>query len=1047
MSIIGKEGQSETTAIPCVYFQRGHCSRGTSCSFTHSMPPRHTEIFKDIKDTSFSKEFSTETSVIECAYFQRGNCSRGDSCTFFHSMPLQAEMLKDTKEISIISKEYSAETSEIPCVHFQRGYCSKGDQCTYNHSMVESSVQELLCVPNPPPCKFFSGGLCTKGDQCPFSHENSDGLPSSEPGGKLLICKFFLRGNCQQGDSCPFAHELLDECSHDLGDSVVSLPATVSIIESIGEEMLIGIGKSMQCRVGVGATIVDLKLVSRRHDTNRVCINGLSEAISDADIAKTLSIFGKVQEIIRRHSSYCYAMFEKPSAAEEAVRVLNGSTVKKSWNRYLKAKDDGIITMKLAALPGSVVTQHATVKVMWYAPTVTAFAHFYKHWQAEKVALQCNGLIVQEISISAKFQTPTRNQTTSFSVILTRVPLGITEDALKKAIFKSTLIKPISVTFDASTSDSHTGSSTNSNKQRSLTKQMECNLVRRRLELFGPLALFDLSKEGDPTDIKRKAIATFTSAADATNAVNSIRQDNVLVEAKGIKLFVERVFTAKFSVSLPIYEVVQREVVDLLANCSANVRYKLYPSGTIMVLRLTGDSSLSISTVKSRLQRIFKGEKVLKPVNEGDNSKRSSALWLDSFASAESKAAYKAIGLKTKTYILGSAKRREVVVYGESAARVEAQKALIAFTEDHRSIPIPATSLKAVLSAGISHIKSITGATNVSLDIIGKQMHIQGNKAVQDLATQYISSLSNTTSKKVAEGNESTGGDGSVCKRSGDTTVLCPICFGPPCESEEFVAGTNIVELSSCGHQYCRSCFNMWISQASSGDSSCRSAFPLKCYAQNCGVQLRMEDLKDFCGDSFASLVRASLDEFILNNIDSYQFCVSPDCENIHSNAERVSYCSECSVSICTKCKIEEHEGLTCQENQRAKAPPDQERNKILEDIFTLKCPRCRKAFLDFEGCFALKCSSCPCAFCAWCLSDCGDDAHPHVRSCALKPKDPGRTYFGTKKEFEESAKSRIIKELNAYLSSKEPAVRIVIRASLTDDLKDIDIPLSAIVV
>lgn len=82
MSIIGKEGHSETTAIPCAYFQRGHCSRGTSCSFTHSMPPRHTEIFKDIKDTSFSKEFSTETSVIECAYFQRGNCSRGDSCTF-----------------------------------------------------------------------------------------------------------------------------------------------------------------------------------------------------------------------------------------------------------------------------------------------------------------------------------------------------------------------------------------------------------------------------------------------------------------------------------------------------------------------------------------------------------------------------------------------------------------------------------------------------------------------------------------------------------------------------------------------------------------------------------------------------------------------------------------------------------------------------------------------------------------------------------------------------------------------------------------------------
>lgn len=890
-----------------------------------------------------------------------------------------------------------------------------------------------------------------------------DDVPASEPGdkkisGNISVCKFFLRGNCQLGDSCTFAHELLSENNQDIDNSVVSLPATVSIIESVGEETLVGIGKCVQCRLGLGAAIIDLKLVSRRHDTTRVCINGLSEAISDADIARTLGVFGNVQDIIRRHSTYCYAVFEKPSEAEEAVRALNGTSAKKAWIRhYAKVKNDGIITMKLAALPGSVVTQHATVKVMWYTPTITAWAHFDMKWQAKEAASRCEGLVIQDISVLAQFQTPNKNQTTSFSVILTRVPEGITADALKKAISKKSRIMPVSITFDSSTSGPHSSSS--SSKQRCLAKQEECNVVRRRLELFGPLALFDVSKGDDAHGTKRKAVATFTAADDATNAVNSILQNNVLVEAKSIKLFIERVFTAKFSVSLPIYEVVKKEVTDLLTNCSKNVRYKLFPSDTVMVLRLTGDSSLSISTVKSRLQRVFKGERVLKPCSDGDNNKRSSALWLDSFASIESKARFKAICSQTNTYILGSTKRREVTVFGESPARVEAQKALIAFTEEHFLIRVPAATLKAVLSAGISHIKTITGAASVSLDIIGKIMHVQGNTAVQELTTQFISSLSADSSSSsssydknlvvAASNNPTTENNNGFSKVSGDdaTTIFCPICFGPPCESEEFVSGTNIVRLSSCGHQYCRSCFNMWMSQSSSGDSSCGSAFPLKCYSQNCGALLRMDDMKAFCGDSFANLIRASLDEFILNNIDSYQFCITPDCENIHSNAERVSYCSECSVSICTKCKIEEHEGLTCQENQRAKAPPDQERNKILEDIFTLKCPRCRKAFLDFEGCFALKCSSCPCAFCAWCLSDCGDDAHPHVRSsCSMKPKDPGRTYFGTKKEFEESSKGRIIKELNAYLSSKEPAIRSVIRASLVDDLKDIDIPLSAIV-
>ena len=42
-------------------------------------------------------------------------------------------------------------------------------------------------------------------------------------------------------------------------------------------------------------------------------------------------------------------------------------------------------------------------------------------------------------------------------------------------------------------------------------------------------------------------------------------------------------------------------------------------------------------------------------------------------------------------------------------------------------------------------------------------------------------------------------------------------------------------------------------------------------------------------------------------------------------------------------------------------------RKYVEEEVLTSKCPRCRTAFLDFEGCCALKCSRCPCQFCAWC--------------------------------------------------------------------------------
>jgi len=64
-------------------------------------------------------------------------------------------------------------------------------------------------------------------------------------------------------------------------------------------------------------------------------------------------------------------------------------------------------------------------------------------------------------------------------------------------------------------------------------------------------------------------------------------------------------------------------------------------------------------------------------------------------------------------------------------------------------------------------------------------------------------------------------------------------------------------------------------------------------------------------------------------------------------------------------------------------------RQHIEEEIQQMKCPRCRKVFYDFEGCFAISCGGqYPCNFCGWCLSDCGDRhaAHAHVRICP--PRD-----------------------------------------------------------
>ena len=91
------------------------------------------------------------------------------------------------------------------------------------------------------------------------------------------------------------------------------------------------------------------------------------------------------------------------------------------------------------------------------------------------------------------------------------------------------------------------------------------------------------------------------------------------------------------------------------------------------------------------------------------------------------------------------------------------------------------------------------------------------------------------------------------------------------------------------------------------------------------------------------------------------------------------------------KAELEEQmRQLLAEELQRLSAMEEQERRVLQarkyleEEVLQMRCPRatCRRAFFDFDGCFALSCASCPCKFCAWCLKDCGNDSHIHCRRC-----------------------------------------------------------------
>lgn len=120
-------------------------------------------------------------------------------------------------------------------------------------------------------------------------------------------------------------------------------------------------------------------------------------------------------------------------------------------------------------------------------------------------------------------------------------------------------------------------------------------------------------------------------------------------------------------------------------------------------------------------------------------------------------------------------------------------------------------------------------------------------------------------------------------------------------------------------------------------------------------------------------------------------------------------------------------------------------RLEICENVLTMKCPRpsCRTAIFmgsDFRACFALKCPSCLCDFCAWCFnvsSNAGEN-HSHVKVCALNPPAHRGSYDGTLEAFNIVHSSRRRLEVLEYidqrvLSADREAVKEIMKKDLSD--------------
>ena len=168
------------------------------------------------------------------------------------------------------------------------------------------------------------------------------------------------------------------------------------------------------------------------------------------------------------------------------------------------------------------------------------------------------------------------------------------------------------------------------------------------------------------------------------------------------------------------------------------------------------------------------------------------------------------------------------------------------------------------------------------------------------------------------------------------------------------------------------------------------------------GVICGGRDRHFLCNDCLSMHVTISVDADHLKEFKSRNsriFCAfAPQCNEAYSINSLRNHINDDAYRVFDETKTRIIEGQIYEEAQkraedlvqRRQQENEMDRHKrhVVEKILNLVCPRCARAWVDFNGCCALKCSawvrgdpnSC-CQFCAYCLQDCGRDAHRHVQA------------------------------------------------------------------
>ena len=847
----------------------------------------------------------------------------------------------------------------------------------FHHSLISTLVKSsrqqlqlwniLIMVKQ---CRFFALGNCTRGQACTYSHEGaSSGHVRSSPNLSVLTphstasstspvkmtgipCRFYMVGRCNKGTECPYEH-LNDEkpTSNDKQGAElesVSVPPKpihvqdtktekhpIAAFEDSTREMEVRNLRGASVMFGPGAHVHELEFPA---DCSAVQISSMQLNFDAEAFQNFMATLGETVPL----SSIRVKTVTTPLSTVANVKVKDTG-----FAQRLKLKAD--VRVEGISDPDIFVTilqvgmmsessmnrlQMSTVSCTWYKPSRTAWLHYNNIGKARAAErfIASRDYRMAGRKVQATLQLPERRSEHGRATI-TSVQLGNLDPSTSRAMIERRIpnhLTPIGVIMGKSSYSTSTH------------EAEEC--VRALIDSVGPLEAWESNSTTSATQVK--AMARFKTAEDARKAVNQLNKQKIPQLANS-KLFVNPLVSVKFNVPKAMYRAIRGDFDQLKSQVwdAGYVHFKAYPPAdptqTLIALRLYGEDAKAVAKAKSALEKILAGDVAM---NE------DSVIWDEFFTNPGGLTYLNELGRTHQGCVYRDMRKHRLSIYGSAKSKKVIQRALIeklySLIKTTHYISLSAKDLRKALHGGFRRIVAALGKQKARLDIRQRPQIIAITGSAGDLETARA-----LLDQDLASDLE------NLALAESPHEPDCAVCWT---EAEDAYR-------TPCGHFYCGSCFASQCSSAGEGD------LPVRCFGDsgNCSQVLEIQEIKKaLSSEAFEQLLEDSFTTHVRTNPKSFQYCPTPDCQQIYrvSPDGVIFTCPSCLTPICTSCQITSHDGITCEVYKRIETEGNEEFRKWKQENNVKDCPVCKVPIEKAYGCNHMECRNCKTHICWVCL-------------------------------------------------------------------------------